>query len=84
MGMKNLPDMYARARGPQAQRLRAYVHIRQIMNAYVTGVICKCHSNNISKLNAASNCHICLWGYKPIHYSQGVEDLHSPTYYIIR
>ena len=65
---------------PQVWGMRAFMHIRKITNAHVTSVMSQfhCYSNNTSSLNATSNCHTCLWGYKYkllMHYSQGVEYL---------
>ena len=75
-------------RGPRAHRptgLRAGgMQIRQITNGYVTSIMY--HFIPIVRaqvgLSPTSNCHTCLQGYKYkflMHYSQGVEGLHSPT-----
>ena len=61
MSIRDLPIMYAQS--PRTIGLRDEgIPIRQIKNAHVTCVMqhFHCHSNNINRLNATSNCHTCL------------------------
>ena len=67
MDMRNLPDMYA-----QRQRDEG-IHIRQIMNAHVTRVMCLfvMVTPPVCRLNATS-----MWGCKYkllMHYNQEVQ-----------
>ena len=55
------------------------IHISQIKSAHVATFMQQqlyCH-NNVSSLNATSNCHTNSWGYKYkllMHYREVVED----------
>ena len=80
MGMRDLSDMYAQSRG-----LRHAYQANHKNTCYKCYVSLRCHSNNTSGLNLASNCHTCLQGYKYkllMPYSQGVEYLHLAVIHI--